>query len=289
MLRAFDNPACVHAARFAVAVSARIFMRDSCPSAFQRVFRCAQCPRKRSEKFRDFATRRTHCFDGGDGAAALPSLTRMSRRGDVNKLVPGAHPSFPNGSKTALMSAAETGNSAKIARLVDEDKADVGVVNEHGLTALHFASTAEAVRALVERGADLHAKARDSAYARSKPLDIAIRHDNAAVIKELAAQGADVDGEGGSVPPLCRCFGWRQGPIKAKALAALLAAGADVNGGGGVPPLLRAIDWCNLEAVRILCEAGADIGLKYGYHGQQACTPLASAIRRLGEGHAITQ
>lgn len=92
------------------------------------------------------------------------------------------------------MNAAESGSADKIASLVDDSKADVKIANEHGLTALHFASTPEAARALVQRGADIEAKARDSSWhsARETPLMLAIRRSNVAVIKELAALGADL-------------------------------------------------------------------------------------------------
>ena len=73
-------------------------------------------------------------------------MSSRPSRGDPNKLIVGAHPGYPNGSKTALMSAAEGGSAAKVAALVDDGKADVSIKNEHGLTALHFASTPEAAR-----------------------------------------------------------------------------------------------------------------------------------------------
>ena len=103
-------------------------------------------------------------------------MSSRPSRGDPNKLIVSAHPAYPNGSKTALMSAAEAGSAAKVAALIDDGKADVGFKNEHGLTALHFASTPEAARALVERGADVGALAKELDWAQpsASPLIVAI-------------------------------------------------------------------------------------------------------------------
>ena len=123
-------------------------------------------------------------------------MSSRPSRGDPNKLMAGAHPGYPNGAKTALMSAAETGNAAKVAALIDDGKADVGIKNEHGLTALHFASTPEAARALVERGADINALAKEVKYGggpSASPLIVAMGRGNLPVIKELIGLGADAD------------------------------------------------------------------------------------------------
>ena len=102
-------------------------------------------------------------------------MSSRPSRGDPNKLIVSAHPAYPNGSKTALMSAAEAGSAAKVAALIDDGKADVGFKNEHGLTALHFASTPEAARALVERGADVGALAKELEYMKPSASPLIVR------------------------------------------------------------------------------------------------------------------
>lgn len=215
-------------------------------------------------------------------------MSSRPSRGDPNKLIVGAHPGYPNGSKTALMSAAEAGSAAKVAALIDDGKADVGFKNEHGLTALHFASTPEAARALVERGADVGALAKELEYMKpsASPLIVAIRRDDAKVVKELIALGADAEicesypyDNYGSDSPIKRCFGVH-GAIKKEALAALLEAGASVDGTVGAPPLHMAIKAMHIVGVRALCDAGADLGLKCRMGaGFPPETALAFAIR----------
>jgi ankyrin repeat protein len=103
-----------------------------------------------------------------------------------------AHPAYPNGSKTALMSAAEAGSAAKVAALIDDGKADVGFKNEHGLTALHFASTPEAARALVERGADVGALAKELSWTQpsASPLIVAMRRSAPSARSRRSCAGA---------------------------------------------------------------------------------------------------
>ena len=215
-------------------------------------------------------------------------MSSRPSRGDPNKLMAGARPGFPNGAKTALMSAAETGNAAKVAALVDDGKADVGITNEHGLTALHFASTPEAARALVERGADMNALAKELEFSApsASPLVVAIRRDDVKMVKALIALGASADScesypyDRCTSSPLKRCFG-RNGGFKKEVLAALLEAGADVDGTAGATPLHVAIERESLEGVRMLCDAGADLTITCGaVDAPQAFeTPLAFAIR----------
>ena len=212
-------------------------------------------------------------------------------RGDPNKFFAATHPAFPNGRKSALMSAAEAGNSKKVIALVDDSKADVGLANEHGLTALHFASNAETVRALVERGADLHGKSSRN----TEPLALAVRRGDASAITEFAALGVDVKAGDGFATQCC----YRSGT--AEVLAALIALGEPVDGRSGDGKLMCLAIWhanfhsANLAVVRVLCEAGANLALKSNYYvmngstwSSELMTPLAAAIRnKLGDIEAL--
>jgi len=201
-----------------------------------------------------------------------------SRRGDPNKLVAGAHPGFPNGAKSALMSAAESGNAAKVEQLIDDQKADVNLKNEHGLTALHFASTPEVARALCERGADKEAKAFERTWgpACATPLALAIRRDSARMIKELGSLGADLDAN--DADPIKRCLD--ANPPKMKTLTALLEAGASVDGLSGMPPLFHVVRRHNIAAVRFLCDAGANLAIR--------CTLVAGGPAMTALGYAMS-
>jgi ankyrin repeat protein len=212
----------------------------------------------------------------------------MAHRGDPNKLFPAAHPDFLEGRKTALMSAAAAGNAKKVTALIDDSKADVHLANEHGLMALHFASNGEVVRALVERGADLHAKVK-AGYPHSwrhiEPLELAVDRGDASAITEFAAQGVSVSMHAVDLTKRC-CYG-----NKWAALAALIAAGAPVN----EKTMNHAIVCSNLAAVRVLCDAGANLTLKSEYwlsryvnSQKQYMTPLAAAIHfKLGDIEAL--
>jgi ankyrin repeat protein len=177
------------------------------------------------------------------------------------------------------MNAAESGSADKIASLVDDSKADVKIANEHGLTALHFVSTPEAARALVQRGADIEAKARDSWHsAHETPLMLAIRRSNVAVIKELAALGADLDADDSA--PVKRCIDHPFGQSFKKAvMAALLAAGAHVDGVSGAPPIFFAAEKRELDAVRFLCDNGANLAITVSRGGGPQETVLAMLMR----------
>lgn len=120
----------------------------------------------------------------------------------------------------------------------------------------------------------------------ASPLTVAMGRGNLPVIKELIALGADADNcepypydkRGPSNSPIKR---WIQQGFKKEVLAALIEAGADVDGVVGMPPLHFAISHGSLEAVRALCDAGANLALKCRMGSDPALpfeTPLAFAI-----------
>lgn len=180
------------------------------------------------------------------------------------------------------MSAAEHGNSAKVVKLIDEDKAQVDCMNEIGMTALHLASTGEVVRALCERGADVDAATYG--YRMEKPLCFAVDNDYDAVVAELIAQGADVDAKCDRVrTPTSCCFPFSDTRLpKRKAFAALMAGGAELRD----EELYLAVNKRCFEGVRMLVDAGADMTLKFAPYdighplGLAPETPLSGAVRR---------
>ena len=94
----------------------------------------------------------------------------------------------------------------------------INFTNEYGQTLLYLAETAEQVNALLDRGADVNARARD--LYEETPLHWA---SNAEVVNALLDRGADVNAKnshGGT--PL-------HSAINAEVVNALLDKGADVN------------------------------------------------------------
>jgi len=185
---------------------------------------------------------------------------------------------------TILMQAAKSGSAQKIIALVDEFKADVKIANDVGLTALHFASTPEAARALVQRGADIEAQCFHGL--KETPLLWAIERNDAAVVKELTALGADLEYRESS--PLKFCIQHPYSNEKLfykKEMEALLAGGASIDGVIGEPPLFYAAVLGHVEAVRFLCDSGADLSIKLKYKGDYKGpeTVLATMIREQAE------
>jgi len=159
------------------------------------------------------------------------------------------------------MQAAKSGSAQKIIALVDEFKADVKIANDVGLTALHFASTPEAARALVQRGADIEAKCFHGL--KETPLLWAIERNDAAVVKELTALGADLEYRESSPLKFCIQHPYsNEKPFNKKLVEALLAGGASIDGVIGEPPLFYAASHGQVEAVRFLCDSGADLSIK---------------------------
>ena len=136
-----------------------------------------------------------------------------------------------------LADAVQHGDAAAVRSLLAQN-ADVDARQGDGATALHWAAyldDAETASALIRAGADVHA-ANDFGVT---PLALAARNGNAAVIAQLLAAG---------VAP--------NDPRQA------------VN--AGETPLMRAARAGQVDAVRVLADAGADIDAQENWNGQSA-------------------
>ena len=170
------------------------------------------------------------CTNGNAAMVELASWTRAPIR----------TASLPGG-ETALMTAARTGSLADRKSLLLSRGAHVDAKDERrGQTALMWAAAeghAAVVRALLDAGADLHARLSSG----FTPLLFAVREGRLDVVRVLLNAGADVNeaippdgpgprrrGYGGSVPP------------------------------AGTTPLLLAVRNAHFELAAALLDAGAD-------------------------------
>jgi len=176
----------------------------------------------------------------------------------------------------ALILAAEAGSEAMIRMLLDDDddnRTDVDWKDEQGSTALTFAIPLghdKAVRALLEKGADVNAKDDHG----NAPLHWAIAHPS--ITRLLLEMGADVDGRNGEGKTALH---WAVQEGQEEAVKILVGSGGDVNlrDMNGFTAL-HAASLQGLEGtVGLLLENGADVDVK----DEDGWTPLhAAALRR---------
>lgn len=140
---------------------------------------------------------------------------------------------------------------------------DVNAARGDGITALHLAAEqgdVEAVRALLDAGAELDAGTRIGRYT---PLHLAARGGHGAVVALLLEAGADplAATTNSGATALHMAAGAVRGH---EAVAALLEHGADPNAreaSAGQTPLVFAAAANRAEAIAVLLDAGADPGL----------------------------
>jgi ankyrin repeat protein len=155
---------------------------------------------------------------------------------------------------TPLIYAAAFGSVDAVRRLVERG-ADVNARNAFGATALVYAAGNEAkVRVLLAHGADVNARTRQG----RTPLMIAAACDGcSAVVSLLLEKGADAkakDTGGSTALELAASAG------DSASVRLLLAAGADARSvsQSGMTPLAGAVFNCDLPSVRALLAKGAD-------------------------------
>ena len=179
----------------------------------------------------------------------------------------------------ALFNVIEKGDVETV-RLLVEAGADVNAAEGFGgNTPLHEAvenGNAEIVQILVDAGADIEAEG----FMGRTPLGLAAEEGATEILQILLGQGADngtPEGEDKQSPAIgseALFTAIKKGDVETVRL--LVEAGADVNaaeGFGGNTPLHEAVEEGNAEIVQILVDAGADIEAE-GFMGQ---TPLGLA------------
>jgi ankyrin repeat protein len=199
--------------------------------------------------------------------------------------------------------AARAGDLVTLEALLSQDPHLVSAVDENGRTPLHIAAAAgqeEAVRLLLQRGADVNAAdaagmsavdlaffaerasgtARltrllvsegaefdaNATFRRARRLDLVISPGNVEMTRFLVEQGADVNATGYVFAPLENAAA--RGHMEIAEF--LLENGADVNlrGGDGNPPLRWAVERGHAEVVDLLLEHGAAVDFTDALYGR---------------------
>jgi ankyrin repeat protein len=200
----------------------------------------------------------------------------------------GADPSAPTstGGALPLHFAAAGGSAAAVAALIDRGADANAREGVRGQTPLMFAAAhdrVEAIEALVARGADVAATTRvidiparelaDRADQRGEAAPTPAQEQLYAPNEEEPLSYADLVGAHGGLTALLHAA--REG--HADAVAALLAAGADINkpsAGDGTPPMLMATLNGHFDLALAMLEQGADPRLA----SDAGTTPLYAAL-----------
>ncbi len=122
------------------------------------------------------------------------AAAKYSRRNDIAELL------LQNGFELDIFAACMAGAHERVAKLIDHEPALINSYSTDGWTPLHLAAffaQPSAVEALLARGADVNARARNGTT--NTPLHAGAAGRNLDVVRDLVAHGADVNArqEGG--------------------------------------------------------------------------------------------
>lgn len=244
-----------------------------------------------------------------NGTAALHMAAKECRFKIMKVLLEaGADVSLVDGSQNTALHLSSCGleKSKPALELLLDSGADIHARNNVGNTALHVAANAATgqsiVQLLIERGADVKASNNNG----KTPLFVAAEEGSLPIVNLLLTCGAHINAErGGEGTPLSAAAqgdhahliqplvdaGFELNPVgpsplmlaaengAVEAMRELIRLDADINhtiaGTLHRSPIDEAINFKDLEAVRVLLEAGAPIN-KPGYHGNSI---LYTAVR----------
>jgi ankyrin repeat protein len=200
--------------------------------------------------------------------------------------------------------AARAGDLATLQALLEQDPELVNAVDERGRTPLHYAAgfgKEEAVRLLLERGADINAvdsagmsavdfaflaerasgaarltrhlvsegagfDANAIVYGRARRLDLVISTGNLEMTRFLVEQGADVNAVMYVFAPLENAAA--RGYLKIAELLLEHGADVDLRGKDGSPPLRWAVERGHADVVDLLLEHGAALDFTDEHYGR---------------------
>ncbi|RDW67248.1 ankyrin repeat domain-containing protein [Aspergillus mulundensis] len=200
------------------------------------------------------------------GATALASACAATHVVAVTALLDGgvsANASFPNGTRTALIAAAEGTNyndAAQCVRLLLSHGANPDATDSTNRTALHFAASRgnlPVINDLLGAGADVHARNN----LNQTPILLAASRDQYLAVQRLLGNGANIndsDTRGRTVLIIAA----DRGMLNIVRLA--VQSGADVNAVNGFGR--TAVSWAaehgNENVVEVLVGAGCDVNLR---------------------------
>jgi uncharacterized protein len=186
---------------------------------------------------------------------------------------------------TRLPDAAMRGDRTAVNTLL-QAKVDVNTAQGDGMTALHWAASAEDLemaQALVKAGAGLKATTRID---HATPLLTAARSGNAKMIALLAEAGSDVNAASvnGTTPLMLAAASGHADAVKI-----LIDHGADVNAKEKTwneTPLMFAAALNRAEAITLLVQHGANVNATAKVQSLDAATPAQDAAEGRGEAPA---
>jgi ankyrin repeat protein len=200
--------------------------------------------------------------------------------------------------------AARAGELARLEALLEQDPELVNAVDERGRTPLHLAAAArqeEAVRVLLQRGADINAAdsagmsavdfaflaerasgaarltrllvsegaefdANETLFGRARRLDLVISTGNLEMTRFLVEQGADVNAVAYVLAPLENAAA--RGYLEIAELLLEHGADVDLRGNDGSPPLRWAVERGHADVVDLLLEHGAALDFTDEHYGR---------------------
>jgi tetratricopeptide (TPR) repeat protein len=166
-----------------------------------------------------------------------------------------------------LLTAARTGDTAKVQQLLDKG-ANIEAKNEYGSTALVLAARdgqIEVVRLLLNKGANIEAKDKDDYTA----LLLSAIRGNTEVVKLLLDKGANIEGKErrGNTPLYAAAS---KGKVEVVKLLLDKGANIEATDNNGWTPLMKVASEGNPDMVKLLLDQGANIGAKEDSWGTTA-------------------
>ncbi len=200
--------------------------------------------------------------DANGKTALITAIEKGQSSTALELLEKGANVSEGYGGEAPIQMAARLGQKEVVEQLLAKG-ADPMTKNTYGVTCLHLASTRPIAEIFVEKGIDVNVK---SVY-RECPLHLAAERGNADVVEFLLEKGADVKARAkdGDIMPL-NYASTRQVAALLESNGAPVK-GESNSWGRNTPPIYSAALAGRTEVVEFLIEKGADLNAK-PYSGQ---------------------
>jgi len=218
-------------------------------------------------------------LSGKNTSAVLLTLPELRLNSQFMGAVKGVKGS---GGRTRVMYAAFTGNMDELQKLVTAKNVnDTDITGQTALLFATFQEHADAVRFLVENGADVNRQTRDGNTA----LHMAVYKNNLEIARFLCENGADVNIGAERYSPIHLAAGYAN--VSAEFLEMLCAHGGKVNLSGlQGTPLHMVREPEGEQKVDVLCRFGANIEARVTNSVYNGHTPLLMACE-MPNNHGI--